>query len=83
MAASSTSGPRVAIVTGGSRGIGRSVVQRLAGDGFSVAVGYAANRAEADAAVSEAEAAGARAIAVSPEGHWVNGQTVRVNGGII
>jgi 3-oxoacyl-[acyl-carrier protein] reductase len=91
MATSGTSEPRVAIVTGGSRGIGRRVVQRLAGDGYSVVVGYGSNHAEADAAVAEAEAAGAKAAAVaadvaflaSPEGHWINGQTVRVNGGII
>jgi 3-oxoacyl-[acyl-carrier protein] reductase len=72
MAVSSTPEPRVAIVTGGSRGIGRSVVQRLAADGFAVAVGYASNRAEADAAVAEAQAAGTqagggRAIAVSAD----------------
>ncbi len=64
MAVSSTSEPRVAIVTGGSRGIGRSVVQRLAADGFAVAVGYASNREEADAAVAEAQGGGAQAIAV-------------------
>jgi 3-oxoacyl-[acyl-carrier protein] reductase len=55
---------RVAIVTGGSRGIGRSVVQRLAADGHSIVIAYASNRAEADAAVAEAEAAGAKAIGV-------------------
>jgi 3-oxoacyl-[acyl-carrier protein] reductase len=67
MTASSTSAPRVAIVTGGSRGIGRSVVQRLAADGVRVAVGYASNRAEADAAVAKAQAAGGPAIAVSAD----------------
>ncbi len=45
---------RVAIVTGGSRGIGRQVVRRLAADGFTVVVNYAGNQAEADAAVGEA-----------------------------
>jgi len=40
------------------------VGRRLAGDGFSVVVGYGSNRAEADAAVAEAEAEGAKAIAV-------------------
>ncbi|HEY7265101.1 MAG TPA: SDR family oxidoreductase [Trebonia sp.] len=64
MATSETSQPRVAIVTGGSRGIGRRVGRRLAGDGFSVVVGYGSNRAEADAAVAEAEAEGAKAVAV-------------------
>ncbi|MBC8091583.1 MAG: SDR family oxidoreductase [Pseudonocardia sp.] len=50
----SASERRVAIVTGGSRGIGRSVVRRLAADGFAVVVNYAQNKAEADAAVEDA-----------------------------
>jgi 3-oxoacyl-[acyl-carrier protein] reductase len=58
---------RVAIVTGGSRGIGRSVLQRLAGDGYSVVIAYASNQGEASAAVAEAEARGARAIAVAAD----------------
>jgi 3-oxoacyl-[acyl-carrier protein] reductase len=62
-----TSEPRVAVVTGGSRGIGRSVVQRLAADGFSVVVGYGSNHAEARAAVAEAEASGAKATAVAAD----------------
>jgi 3-oxoacyl-[acyl-carrier protein] reductase len=67
MAATGTPAARVAIVTGGSRGIGRSVVKRLAGDGYSVVVGYGSNRTEADAAVAEAEAAGAKATAVAAD----------------
>jgi 3-oxoacyl-[acyl-carrier protein] reductase len=63
----STSGPRVAVVTGGSRGIGRSVVRRLAGDGFSVVAGFGSNHAEAHAAVAEAEATGAKATAVAAD----------------
>lgn len=67
MEISRTAAPRAAIVTGGSRGIGRSVVQRLAADGLSVAVGYGSNRAEADAAVAEAQATGVNAIAVAAD----------------
>ena len=62
--ARSTGSPRVAIVTGGSRGIGRRSVGRLAADGYSVVVGYAGNRDEAETAVKEAADAGAQAIAV-------------------
>ena len=38
---------RVAFVTGGTRGIGRSIVERLHTDGFEVAAGYAGNEAAA------------------------------------
>ncbi|TDC73581.1 SDR family oxidoreductase [Streptomyces hainanensis] len=52
------------MVTGGSRGIGRATVNRLAGAGYAVVVGYAGNRDQAEAAVGEALAAGGRAVAV-------------------
>ena len=67
MAQSEASAPRVAIVTGGSRGIGRSVARHLAGDGFSIVIGYASNKGEAAAAVAEVEAKGAKAIAVAAD----------------
>ncbi|MFC8428271.1 SDR family oxidoreductase [Streptomyces sp. NPDC057253] len=62
--ARSTGSPRVAIVTGGSRGIGRRTVGRLAADGYAVVVGYGGNRDEAETAVKEAADAGAQAFAV-------------------
>jgi 3-oxoacyl-[acyl-carrier protein] reductase len=55
---------RTAVVTGGSRGIGRRVATRLAADGYAVIINYANNSAEAEAAVREVEATGSRAIAV-------------------
>jgi 3-oxoacyl-[acyl-carrier protein] reductase len=56
-------GLRVALVTGGSRGIGRQAAVRLAADGFAIAVGYANNEDEADAVVKEITAGGGRAFA--------------------
>ena len=46
-----------AIVTGASRGIGRSVATRLARDGFAVAVNYAGNATKAEEVVAEIKAA--------------------------
>jgi 3-oxoacyl-[acyl-carrier protein] reductase len=59
----SGSDPRVAVVTGGSRGIGRQVVRWLAAEGFAVVVGYANDADQAALAVKEIVEAGRRAIA--------------------
>ncbi len=55
---------KVAVVTGGSRGIGRACALALAHDGWGVAVGYRSSEAEAKEAVEALESAGARSIAV-------------------
>jgi acetoacetyl-CoA reductase len=44
---------RVALVTGGTRGIGRAIVERLKADGMQVAAGYSGNDAAAEACVRE------------------------------
>lgn len=54
----------VAIVTGGSRGIGRACSIKLAQLGYAVVVNYAANRAAADAVVSAITTTGGKAVAV-------------------
>jgi 3-oxoacyl-[acyl-carrier protein] reductase len=56
--------PRVALVTGGSGGIGSSVVERLVQDGFAVAVHYAGNPARAEELAGRVREAGGRAITV-------------------
>jgi NAD(P)-dependent dehydrogenase (short-subunit alcohol dehydrogenase family) len=55
---------RVAIVTGGSRGIGRATAVAAAARGFRVCVGYVSNEAAAHEVVSAIEAKNGNAIAV-------------------
>jgi len=54
----------IAIVTGGSRGLGKNMVQKLAQRGTDVIFTYRTNRAEADALVAELTAQGRRAAAL-------------------
>ncbi len=55
---------KIAIVTGGSRGLGRNTAVSLAKHGVNSIVTYHSNRAEADAAVSEIEELGRKAVAL-------------------
>src|ERR1700761_6052209 len=54
----------VAIVTGGSRGIGRATALAAAKRGYKVVVGYVSNKAAADEVVATIEASNGKAIAV-------------------
>lgn len=55
---------RVALVTGGSRGIGAATALRLARDGADVAITYASSPDKAQAVVQSVQALGRRAIAI-------------------
>jgi 3-oxoacyl-[acyl-carrier protein] reductase len=56
---------RVALVTGGSRGIGKAVCLALAKEGAAIAVNYRSGKEQADEVVSEIEGSGGRAMAVA------------------
>ena len=53
---------KVALVTGGSRGIGREVALQLAAGGADVSIGYVARRERAEQVVAEIEELGQRAV---------------------
>lgn len=58
---------KTALVTGGSRGIGRSIAKALAADGATVAVHYGRNRDAADSVVADITSAGGVAFAVGAD----------------
>jgi len=58
---------RVALITGGSRGIGRGIAARLAQNGARVAVAYRSNKAAAQQTLRQLQANGAECVAVETD----------------
>src|SRR5207244_8463009 len=58
---------RVALVTGGSRGIGRGLALRLAQDGARIAIAYRSNKVAAQQTLRQLQAGGADCVAVETD----------------
>src|SRR3954468_10624561 len=58
---------KVALVTGGSRGIGAAIAKRLARDGTDVAITYVSAPDKANAVVAEIKAPGGRGLAIKAD----------------
>jgi 3-oxoacyl-[acyl-carrier protein] reductase len=67
MSSNAEAARRVALVTGGSGGIGRETAFHLAANGFAVVVHYAGNVAEADVVAAGILGAGGQAIAIEAD----------------
>ncbi len=58
---------RVALITGGSRGIGRGIAVRLAQEGARIAIGYRSNKVAAQQTLRQLQASGADCVAVETD----------------
>jgi 3-oxoacyl-[acyl-carrier protein] reductase len=58
---------KTALVTGGSRGIGRAIALRLAQDGAAIGINFARRQKEADSLVAKIRSAGGKAVALQAD----------------
>ena len=58
---------KVALITGGSRGLGRGIAEAFAGEGANIVVNYVKDSAAADAVVAKVKALGGDAIAIKAD----------------
>jgi len=65
MTTASTLPTKIALVTGGSRGLGRNAALHITANGGDVILTYRSNRAEADAVVAQIEKSGRKAVALT------------------
>jgi NAD(P)-dependent dehydrogenase (short-subunit alcohol dehydrogenase family) len=59
-----TANPRIALITGGNRGLGKNAAMALAAEGVDIVITYRGNRAEAEAVVADITRLGCRAQAL-------------------
>ncbi|GAN69354.1 SDR family NAD(P)-dependent oxidoreductase [Acetobacter orleanensis] len=69
---------RVALITGGSRGIGAGIAEALAKDGFDIALTYARNADAAEATAAKVRAQGRKALCIQADGTTVAGNQAGV-----
>ena len=76
---------KAALVTGGSRGIGRAIVERLAADGATLVINYARNKTQAQELVNSItpQVADVSAFLASDASCWVTGQNIQAGGGVV